>query len=67
MKVSEIQVKINVARREMEYWQDILRTKSCDGCESFYLGGCKKADGQTPPADVQKVGCPEWTWDEIPF
>lgn len=67
MKPVEIQVKINVARREMEYWQGILATKSCKDCINFQGGACSLANGVTPPPEVQKTGCPQWDWDEIPF
>jgi len=67
MTPAEIEVKIACARREMEYWQGILKDKSCHGCANFQQGGCVKAGGITPPLDVQKVGCPEWVWDCVPF
>lgn len=67
MSTAYIQVRINIARREVEYWQNLLRDKSCADCKNFQSGGCELAGGQTPPLDVQKTGCPEWSWDEIPF
>ena len=68
MKPSEIQVKIMCARREMEYWQEILARRSCSDCENRMThGGCKLANGIVPPQEVQKSGCPEWDWDNIPF
>lgn len=67
MSPLEINVKINIARREMEFWQGILRDKSCKDCINFPEGVCKLAGGQVPPPDVQKVGCPAWEYDEIPF
>lgn len=67
MKKIEIEVKINVARREMEYWQRILRDKSCEDCQHFQQRGCTLANGLQPPLEVVKTGCPEWNWDEIPF
>lgn len=66
MKPFEIEIKITLARREMQYWQDILAKKSCKDCENFPTGVCKIAMC-TPPVDVQKVGCPQWAWDTIPF
>lgn len=67
MKPVEIEVKIGIARREMEYWQGVLKSKSCEDCQNFQQGACELAGGQTPPPDVLKTGCPEWNWDEIPF
>lgn len=63
----EIQVKINIAQREADLWRDILKRKSCKDCANFDQGGCKLADGITPPPEVQAVGCDSWKWDEIPF
>lgn len=67
MSRAVIEVRINIARREMEYWQNLLRDKSCNDCEHFQQDVCKLAGGQRPPPDVQKVGCDSWSWDEIPF
>lgn len=67
MKPSEIKVKISMARREMQWWEGVLAKKSCIDCIHFHGGGCRLANGQTPPPDIQKTGCPEWTWDEVPF
>jgi hypothetical protein len=67
MKVSEIQVKIQCAEREAHYWREILRKKSCADCINWYDSGCKLANGERPPPEVEKVGCPAWAWDEIPF
>lgn len=66
MKPVEIQVKISIARREMEYWQDVLKTKSCKDCLSFQQGQCTQYNA-APPPEVQQVGCDSWNWDEIPF
>lgn len=67
MKPIEIEVKIACAQREMDYWRNILRGKSCEDCTNFQQGGCQLANGLRPPPEVVKAGCPEWTWDEIPF
>ena len=67
MKTAEIQVKINIAKQEMQYWQSIMTSRSCRDCEQFPSGVCKLAGGIVPPPEVQKTGCPEWSWDEIPF
>lgn len=67
MKPAEIQVKVMCARREMEYWQNILAKKSCGDCAHFEARTCRLAGGIAPPPEVQKTGCPEWTWDNIPF
>jgi hypothetical protein len=66
MRPVEIQVKINVARREMEFWQNLLQRKSCNDCENFQQGQCTQFNA-TPPPEVQQVGCDEWSWDNIPF
>jgi predicted metal-binding protein len=67
MSRAYIEVRINIARRELEYWQNLLRNKSCDDCKEFQQGVCNKAGGVRPPPDIIKTGCPEWDWDEIPF
>lgn len=67
MTPGEIQVKINIARREMEFWQEILTRKSCNDCAHFPSGVCKLAGGIKPPDEVIPVGCDHWSWDEIPF
>lgn len=67
MKPIEIEVKIACARREMEQWQAILARKSCHDCIHFQHPGCQLANGISPPTEVQKVGCPSYEWDEIPF
>jgi len=66
MKPVEIQVKINVARREMEFWQEVIKRKSCNDCLNFQQGQCTQFNA-TPPPEVQQVGCDEWSWDCIPF
>lgn len=66
MRPAEIQVKINVARREMEYWQERLANKSCMGCENYQQFLCIKYQA-APPPEVLKTGCDEWSWDCIPF
>lgn len=67
MKPIEIEVKIDCARREMEYWKSILSTKHCFQCGNWDGSGCEKAAGITPPVEVQKTGCQEWEWNCIPF
>lgn len=67
MTQAEIQIKINLARREMKYWQEILERKGCKDCTQWKHPGCNLAGGVVPPEDVIKTGCPEWAWDEIPF
>jgi hypothetical protein len=66
MRPVEIQVKINVARREMEYWEGILKTKNCMDCQEFQQNLCHKYNAEPPP-EVKEVGCDEWNWDCIPF
>lgn len=67
MSRAYIEVRINIARREVEYWQNLLRDKSCTDCVQFQNSSCKLANGITPPPEVQKVGCDSWDWDQIPF
>lgn len=66
MKVVEIEVKIGLARREMEYWQGILKNKVCGECQNFQQGNCLKFNAR-PPGGDKEPGCDEWSWDEIPF
>lgn len=66
MTLAEIQVKINLARREMEFWQNIAGKKSCRDCTHYAMPECDKFNA-APPPDVVKTGCEEWTWDQIPF
>lgn len=67
MKIAEIGVKVACARREMEYWQAIIAKKSCGDCIHFQVRSCELAGGIAVPPEVQKTGCPEWNWDNIPF
>lgn len=68
MRPVEIEIKIKSIRRELECWQGILANKACNTCKNFGPAcGCQLADGLVPPAEVQKTGCPEWQWDQIPF
>lgn len=66
MRVVEIEVKIGLARREMEYWQGILKNKVCGECQNFQQGNCLKFNAR-PPGGDKEPGCGEWSWDEIPF
>jgi hypothetical protein len=66
MRVVEIEVKIGLARREMEYWQGILKNKVCGECQNFQQGSCLKFNAR-PPGGDKEPGCDEWSWDEIPF
>lgn len=67
MTPAEIQVKINIAQREADYWRDKLAGKGCENCLHWQHRGCGLADGAEPPAEVVQVGCDNWNWDEIPF
>lgn len=67
MSRAVIEVRINIARREVEYWQNLLRDKSCNDCQHFQQNGCVLANGMRPPPEVEKVGCDSWDWDQIPF
>ncbi len=66
MKQVEIEVKISVIRKELTYWEDVLKNRSCASCEQFVQKVCKLA-GIAPPPEVQTTGCPEWAFDDIPF
>ena len=66
MKVVEIEVKIALARREMQFWQGILADKRCGNCEEYTQGICHKYQAM-PPAGDKEPGCGEWNWDSIPF
>lgn len=65
MKIVEIEVKIGILKKELAYWEDLARDRRCIKCDNFN-GVCKIA-GVRPPDDVMLSGCPEWTYDEIPF
>lgn len=67
MSPAEIQIRINLARREMEHWQGILRDKACTNCKEWQHRGCGLAGGVEPPAEVVKAGCDSWAWDLLPF
>lgn len=66
MSPAEIQVKINIARREMEFWQGILADKRCGNCTQFDGHRCSKYDAE-PPSGVKEPGCDDWSWDQIPL
>ena len=63
--------KVDLIKRISELQSEITFLQSintgCRGCMHFGQGGCRLADGQTPPADVLEKGCNEWVWDEVPF
>lgn len=67
MTPAEIQVKIKILRRELQWWEETLAKKSCTDCKHWQHRGCGLAEGAEPPAEVVKVGCPEWNWDQIPL
>lgn len=66
MRTAEIEVKINIARREMQFWQGILADKRCGNCTNMDGGWCRKYDA-APPEGMKQPGCDEWSWDQIPF
>jgi hypothetical protein len=41
-------------------------TVSCLSCKAWKPSRCTKFDA-VPPVDVQKTGCDEWEFDNIPF
>ena len=66
MTPAEIQVKINIAQREADYWRGILADKRCGNCKEYTHGLCYKYQAM-PPAGDKEPGCDEWSWDSIPF
>lgn len=66
MTPAEIQVKINIAQREADYWRGILADKRCGNCLNMEGGMCKKYNA-TPPEGMKQPGCEVWCWDSIPF
>lgn len=71
MKPVEIEVKVNIIKKELAYWEGVLKDRRCATCENYAYQGaagsvCNLA-GIAPPPDVLKTGCPEWAYDEIPF
>ena len=67
MTEAEIQVKINIAQREANYWREVLASRSCKNCSQCTHPGCGLADGAEPPPEVVQFGCDAWSWDGIPF
>lgn len=66
MTPAEIQVKISLAQREVDFWRGILADRRCGNCEQFDAGMCKRYGAAPPEADKQP-GCEMWNWDSIPF
>jgi hypothetical protein len=66
MRPAEIQVKINIAQREADFWRGILADKRCGNCEHYKDDICSQYQAE-PPGKAQEPGCDEWSWDSIPF
>lgn len=66
MRAVEIEVKISLARREMQFWQGVLADKRCGNCTEYHQNFCHKFQAAPPEGDRQP-GCDEWSWDQIPF
>lgn len=66
MTPSEIQVKINIAQREADYWRGVLADKRCGNCTYFSTSICEKYNA-APPGGMKEPGCDEWNWDCVPF
>jgi hypothetical protein len=66
MRPAEIQVKINVLQREMDFWRGVLADKRCGNCMEWDGQQCDKYKA-TPPQGLKEPGCEEWSWDSIPF
>lgn len=47
-------------------YQNRLRAMSCGNCDHWGAGRCGKWN-VTPPSDVQKIGCEDYVYDQIPF
>lgn len=67
MTPSEIQVKINIAQKEADFWRSKLANKACETCLHWMHRGCGQAEGAEPPPEVVRAGCDDWSWDQIPF
>lgn len=66
MRPAEIQVKINVLQREMDFWRGVLADKRCGNCEHYQQDVCVKYQA-APPGKAREPGCDDWDWDAIPF
>jgi len=67
MRPAEIEIKINLAQKEADYWRTVLADKSCRHCEhGSRTSWCEKFSA-VPPIEVQQAGCDEWAYDSIPF
>jgi hypothetical protein len=66
MTPAEIQVKINIAQREADFWRGVLADKRCGNCIQWTGGMCDKYKA-TPPDGQMQPGCADWSWDDIPF
>ena len=67
ISLAEIKLRIKTAEHDLKYWQIVLEKKACKDCVHFVANGCKLAGGVRPPPEIEKVGCDEWRWDDIPF
>lgn len=67
MSPADIQVKINIAQKEADFWRGILARKACKNCSNWQSPGCELAGGEVPPEDIVKAGCDAWLHDGIPF
>jgi len=66
MRTAEIEIKINIARREMQFWQGVLADKRCGNCTEYVQDVCQKYNAE-PPGKAREPGCDDWDWDQIPF
>jgi hypothetical protein len=68
MKPAEIEIKVALARKEMQYWQEILNDRRCGNCMQYNpsSGMCGKYEA-VPPEGAKQPGCEDWEYDEIPF
>ncbi len=68
MNRQELQIKRDLFRRELKALESI--TVECFTCQHYATAHgpptCSMFNA-TPPADVIKTGCDEWTHDPIPF
>ena len=61
----ELKTKIELFKRELKHLESI--EIKCNTCEyGAHSGWCAKFQAVVP-ADVQAIGCDDWTHDGIPF
>lgn len=51
---------------ESDEYRRMLAKASCNNCNHWTRQSCAKFEA-VPPPDVQKTGCDDYEFDEIPF